>query len=88
MSDFIIIGFSFLLIIKYIQDKPEIAAIIEDIKTDHHTHSVPLFKYRTPSQAMGTAIKITLKSVRKRNGAGLSIACITLHVIIPIATKG
>ena len=81
-------NFWFCFIIKYIHNNPETAATIEDNRTDHHTHSVVLFRYRTPIQAIGTAIKITLKSVRKRNGAGLSIACITLHVIMPIATNG
>ncbi len=74
--------------ILYIHNKLKIAATIDEIRTDHQTQFVPYSKYFTPIQAIGIAIKITLKSVRKRKGVGLSIPCIALHVIIPIATNG
>ena len=62
--------------------------MIDEINTDHQTQVVPHVKYFTPTHAIGIAIKITRRSVRKRKGVGLSIPCIALHVIIPIATNG
>ena len=62
--------------------------MIEDTKTDHQTQLVVKSKYLTPLHAIGTAIKITRRSVRKRKGVGLSIPCIALQVNMPIATNG
>ncbi len=61
---------------------------MDDNSTDHQTQVVPNSKYFTPIQAIGMAINITRNRVKNKNGAGLSMPCIALHVIIPIATKG